>query len=115
MPEKVPAQPNPQPQSETSRALAEIWRRNQPLVLDRLLILEHAAQAAQQDILHADLRADAASVAHKLAGSLGMFGFPEGTRLAREIETMLESRTEQAARLTELTAHLRQSLFPAAV
>jgi HPt (histidine-containing phosphotransfer) domain-containing protein len=33
---------------------------------------------------------DAANVAHKLAGTLGMFGYPRGTDLARLIEEVLE-------------------------
>jgi len=39
--------------------------------------------------LDAGIRAQAEVDAHKLAGSLGMLGFPEGSRLARELEQAL--------------------------
>ena len=54
-----------------------------------------------------------ASTAHKLAGSLGMYGYDEGTRIAREIEVLLGGEaTPDAARLGDLVAELRRAVFP---
>jgi HPt (histidine-containing phosphotransfer) domain-containing protein len=97
---------------KSSEMLAEVWRRNQPLVLDRIAVLEHAAEAAANDELDCGMRRDATSIAHKLAGSLGMFGLHEGTRLAREIETALESHSEEPAHLVALASSLRRSVVP---
>jgi hypothetical protein len=41
-----------------------------------------------------------------------MFGFHEGTRLARELELQFESPRPDGASLTALAAELRRSLFP---
>jgi len=49
--------------------------------------------------------------AHKLAGSLGMFGYPEGTDFARRIEHQLENDTPvDALQLAQNVAALRASL-----
>jgi HPt (histidine-containing phosphotransfer) domain-containing protein len=99
-------------QQETIQLLAQIWQRNQMQVRDRIAVLEQAAKAAAEDALNASLRADATSIAHKLAGSLGMFGFKEGTRLAREIECAFGTHSEKNYNLTALIEELRQSVFP---
>ena len=56
-------------------------------------------------------RESAAATAHKLSGSLGMFGFPEGTAAAREIEVMLEAESAiNTDHFTALTKKLRAAL-----
>lgn len=57
------------------------------------------------------MRRGAADTAHKLAGSLGMFGYPKGTEVAREIEQLLESdAVVDAGLLRELVVELRGCL-----
>ena len=97
------------PQAELSAALAAIWQRNQPQVQERLALLERAAAA---DPLPRALQQEAAATAHKLAGTLGMFGFAQGTDLARELEQQFELEHPDASSLTTLTQRLRASIFP---
>ncbi len=94
---------------DTRQKLMDIWHRNRDQVMARLDLLDRAAEA---DPLTEQLREEATSVAHKLAGSLGMFGFSEGTRLARCIEQHLETVNPNSAALATLSTELRQSLFP---
>ncbi len=98
------------PQSATGLALnpaiAALWQRNQPLLLERLALLDRAAAGP----LTPALRGEAIAIAHKLSGSLGMFGFYDGTQIAREIEAQLESPAPDAATLTALTAQLRSAV-----
>jgi HPt (histidine-containing phosphotransfer) domain-containing protein len=103
-----------QAQSTTKQLIAALWLRNQAQVLERLDLLQHAAAAAGSGELTPDLQRQAAAVAHKLAGSLGMFGFQEGTRIARELEQHLDAPKVDPSVLASLSAELRQSLFPAA-
>ena len=98
------------PQTATHKAIAALWQRNQPQLLERLAILDRAAVAPA---LTPGEREEAVSTAHKLAGSLGMFGFHEGTRIARELEQKLETASEDGI-LPILTAELRAALFPPA-
>ncbi len=95
-------------QTKTQMMIAALWQRNQPQVLERLALLDRAAT----EPLNPALQQEAAATAHKLAGSLGMFGFHEGTRLARELEHLLETDSPDQAQLAPLTSALRQTLFP---
>ncbi|HEX3893361.1 MAG TPA: Hpt domain-containing protein [Terracidiphilus sp.] len=71
-------------------AIADImnrmWEKFLPDIGDRVRVLENAAEALAQGSISAELRAEAFSAAHKLAGTLGTFGLEEGTVLAREAE-----------------------------
>ena len=94
----------------TSALLATLWQRNRPLIEERLNLLDRAAIAAAAGTLDADSREEAADVAHKLAGSLGMYGYDEGTRLARKLELLLDYRTPDASQIEKLAIALRASL-----
>ncbi len=101
-----------QAQSTTKQLIATLWLRNQPQVLERLALLEHAAAASASGTLTPDLQQQAVDIAHKFAGSLGMFGFHEGTLKAREMEQHLKAPAADPHRLATLAAELRESLFP---
>ena len=102
-------------ESSTLKQIAELWQRNQPLILERLAQLDDAAAAASTSQLSEELRAGAESTAHKLSGTLGMFGYHEGTLHARELETELRTEAPDPGRLTQLATALRNSLYPPSV
>ncbi len=128
--------PSEQFLSEQARNLAqEAWERFKTPTLERLAILDQAVAAIQQGELSAQLYEDAERAAHKLAGSLGMFGFDEGSRLGREIEACLqqiyglltgnasgdlgdrattELRQQWHTQLSQAVSQLRQELSPTA-
>ncbi|WP_162538979.1 Hpt domain-containing protein [Granulicella sp. WH15] len=95
------------PNEKTKALLASLWERNKPILLERLAVLNQAATA---DPLPPELKAEAASVAHKLAGTLGMFGHMAATRLAQELEATLEAETPDRTRLSKLATELRRNL-----
>jgi len=97
---------------KTAALLAKLWVKIQPLVEERIAVLDRAAAAAAHSALPDDLRIEARNSAHKLAGSLGMYGFDEGTRVARELEQLLDAGSPDAARLSSLVAELRASVVP---
>jgi HPt (histidine-containing phosphotransfer) domain-containing protein len=94
---------------KTQALLADLWQRTLPVVHARLNLLDEAANA---EPLSDKLRIDAMNVAHKLAGSLGMFGFTEGTRLARQLELALDVPAPDSTHVALLTRQLREELFP---
>lgn len=95
---------------KTKALLADLWRRNRPVIADRLAILDRAAAA---EPLPVELRDEALDVAHKFSGSLGMFGFEQGTILARELEQLLDTPHADRSRLIEITEQLRAMLLAA--
>ena len=95
----------------TRKLLAVLWERNLPVLRERISQLDRTLIAAQAGTLTAQLRTEAADTAHKLAGSLGMFGYPEGTDFARRLELQLEAPAPvESIRLAEDLAALRATL-----
>jgi HPt (histidine-containing phosphotransfer) domain-containing protein len=88
--------------------LAALWQKNRPVMLERMAVLERAA--ALGAAITPEIRAEATGVAHKFAGTLGMFGMPEGTVVARELEVLLEDGGTQG--VSELVGRLKAVLFP---
>ncbi|WP_414519126.1 response regulator [Nostoc sp. PCC 9305] len=84
--------PNLKSQQQTLIAVAEIWQRFQGRVDEQVRVLEEAIATLNHNSLNLDLRSLAAKEAHTLAGSLGTFGLPLGSKLARNIELLLSSR-----------------------
>jgi HPt (histidine-containing phosphotransfer) domain-containing protein len=97
-------------QTLTSKILSDLWQRSQPLILERLAQLDAAATAAHDGLLAEPQRAEAESTAHKLSGSLGMFGYHKGTECARALEAELQLESPNPERLTILSDDLRASL-----
>jgi len=97
---------------KTAALLATLWVRIRPIVEERLAALDQASAAATSGSLTDEGRAAAASCAHKLAGSLGMYGYDEGTRVAREIEVLMDGVAPDPARLRILVEELRETVLP---
>ena len=74
---------------------------------ERLEALKQAMAAVEAGTLPDEQRQAAGKAAHKLAGVLGMFDRPEGTQLARRLETLLlESETRQDSQIPALVREL---------
>ena len=101
MPDIPPAQSEPM-----AAALARMWAKFLPEISARIAILEEAAAA---NPLSQEQRAAAHAAAHKLAGSLGMFGLQRGTEVARQAEVALAESpvTATQADLAAWAAELR--------
>jgi HPt (histidine-containing phosphotransfer) domain-containing protein len=97
-----------------AQILAEAWQRYAAAAAARLDVIEHAAAALAGGALGDDLREDAAREAHRLAGSLGMFGVPAGSGLALQCEQLLRADgplyAPDGARLASLAGDIRREL-----
>jgi HPt (histidine-containing phosphotransfer) domain-containing protein len=102
-------------EDKMAAVLAQMWQKNRPILEERLETLERASAAAASGGLSGELRKEAAQAAHKLAGALGMYGYDEGTNIAREIDALLSSDVPGVVHLAELTARLRAAVFPETV
>lgn len=98
-------------------ALARLWIKFQPEMESRVALIETAVKALTAADRTLDERKTAYSLAqqpaheaaHKLAGSLGVFGIYRGTELARQAELLLAGETAegQEADLAAWAAELR--------
>lgn len=96
---------------ETREAAIALWDKFKPPMLQRLASLEQAVDALRSGPLPEPLRQSALADAHKLSGSLGMFGFAAGSRLAQAIEQGLNPAAPAAVnQLAVLVAALQQEL-----
>ena len=93
--------------------ISEAWVKFQEATEQRLENIEKLVQALAKDSDFSDLLCEARSSAHKLAGSLGGFGFPEGSNLAKKIENLLADEPiihEEKQKLTYLLISIQEEL-----
>jgi HPt (histidine-containing phosphotransfer) domain-containing protein len=91
--------------------LAQLWQKNLPTIRERLDLLDKFSSAASSGTLDEPTRLEALGIAHKLAGSLGMYGYPQGTEVASKMERILKSPTPETLSTLRTLAHdLRKSL-----
>lgn len=99
---------------ELTQRILKLWERYKPLCMERLSVIEEARTAASSTALDDKVRGKAESAAHKLAGVLGSIGLPEGSKIASEMEALLQPGDTlapgQLSRLSELVANLRSQL-----
>jgi diguanylate cyclase (GGDEF)-like protein len=95
-------------------AVRQAWERFRGTILQRVGAVEDAAVAVLEGGLDEARRRHAEREAHKLAGSVGTFGFAQASRLAREAEIILQGsqplEQAQALKLTDLAVALRREL-----
>ena len=97
---------------DKSANINQIWLRFKDLAFERLTHVEEIAIALTENEPTEEMH-EAKSSAHKLAGSLGCFGFPQGSKIAKEIELLLDGNpldSEEIGRLSSLTKSLREDL-----
>ena len=87
-----------------------IWAEHRPQTAQRLEVLRDVALAADAGTLSDDRRQAGIAEAHTLAGAASIFGFADGTRLAREIERCLRDREGPTAGLAGLAEDLTRIL-----
>jgi HPt (histidine-containing phosphotransfer) domain-containing protein len=98
---------------EIDDLLLRLWQKNLPTIRQRLDRLDQLGSAAACGTLEEPTRVEALRIAHNLAGSLGMYGYQQGTEVASKMERILKSPTpETLSTLGTLAADLRKSLAP---
>jgi HPt (histidine-containing phosphotransfer) domain-containing protein len=105
------------PDDRLNALLLAMWEKNRPVALARIAAIETAVSdlaGGPRASSSSSARRSAEWEAHKLAGSLGTFGFHRGTEIAREIELTLASAGEldpsEVLRISDLTLQLRDEV-----
>ena len=102
------------PANRVATSLAALWDKFRDGMFRRVDVLDEAAVALLAGRLDEAGRRAAEREAHKLAGSVGTFGFAEASRMGREAELMLEGTRPlgpaEVLRLSELAVAIRREL-----
>jgi DNA-binding response OmpR family regulator/HPt (histidine-containing phosphotransfer) domain-containing protein len=94
-------EPVPSKQQTLERSVAEIWQRTKGMSLKRIAALTEFVQALKTAQASQELCQQAIQNAHKLAGSLGTFGYETGSQLARQLENLLQLKLDPLTRLAQ--------------
>jgi DNA-binding response OmpR family regulator len=78
-----------QPRTKDLASVNRVLERFRNSFGEQVAVLESAKNALLAGDLHQDLHQQAKQEAHKLAGAMGTFGYPEGSRLAKILENLL--------------------------
>ncbi|AKG22014.1 response regulator [Calothrix sp. 336/3] len=90
--------------------LNETWTTNKPKSLEQIAILLQAVRDLQANQLKPSQQLQAQQIAHKLAGSLGIFGLTKTMHLARQLEYWLGGREPLQAKHAPLMRTLVTAL-----
>jgi HPt (histidine-containing phosphotransfer) domain-containing protein len=108
---QIDNQINSQRDAQIDTILTQLWQKNLPTIRERLDLLDRFGSIAASGKLDEPTRIEALNIAHKLAGSLGMYGYQQGTEVASKMERILKSPTpETLLTLRTLATDLRKSL-----
>ena len=95
-------------------ALRSIWEQHRESMIERLDVVDRAIADLMADALEEETRLEAEREAHKLAGSVGTFGFVRASENAREIELALRASDrlgpERVPTLCDLALAVRSEL-----
>ncbi|MEM7797075.1 MAG: response regulator [Cyanobacteria bacterium P01_C01_bin.118] len=104
----------PQVAQQANMATTAVWERAKQRLNKRISVIEKATSAGVTNTLAEDLRQQAETEAHKLAGSLGMFNFDRGSKLAQKAEQAFQNwptlPDHERTQLTDLIGQLRQTV-----
>jgi DNA-binding response OmpR family regulator len=99
---------------KVAKTTAKVWQKSKDRFLAQITVLQQASDALTTNQLASELRQQAKHEAHKLAGSLGIFGLATGSQLAKELENWFQLQTKldeaQARSIAVLVNRLRQEI-----
>jgi diguanylate cyclase (GGDEF)-like protein len=101
---------SPMEDAELGSALAMLWRSHRQSNLDRISLLESITAEVLRCTVDDAGMAEGIGAAHKLAGSLGTFGFDAGSRAALYAESLLREPVVDGRLLAEAVTALRASV-----
>lgn len=108
-----PALQKPPVLEQINSITANVWERAYSKSLDKIAELEQAIAILQSGNLEESLRQQTVFTAHKLAGTLGVFGFEIAAQLSQQIEDVLRLPIvppESATQLWQWIQALRREL-----
>jgi DNA-binding response OmpR family regulator/HPt (histidine-containing phosphotransfer) domain-containing protein len=113
-PVTLSATQDPQQNAQYFEFLCETWMTTQSQCLAQMAVLAQAVMALQTDGSSPQQQSEAHHIAHKLVGTLGLFGLTQGEAIARRLEALLSEATplssQSIAVIDTLITTLRQEI-----
>jgi DNA-binding response OmpR family regulator len=106
----TPSIPTSTQQADRSEKIKRAWLTFKTVTEERLTVLNNFNTALTKNTVSAELHELAKNSAHKLAGSLGGFGFPEGSKIAKQVEILLDRHPLDARRFERLLDSLASEI-----
>lgn len=78
-------------QAKVMAVVEQIWLKYRDSFAEKIALFDRASALMATGNLDVQLRQQAQHQAHQLVGSLGSFGLPEGSKVAREIEQLFKA------------------------
>ena len=100
-----------QAEAKVLAVVQQMWDNFKESLGSHMALFEQAIAQISTGTLDQELRSKAQAEAHRLIGSLGSFGIPKGSEVARQIEHLLRLESlghNEAQQLEELVGQLRQ-------
>jgi chemotaxis protein histidine kinase CheA len=102
---------DPRKIDEVRSALEKVWLNSRPEALGRVATIERFVENLRSGTPDQDSRERALAAAHRLSGSLGMFGFNDASSCAAKIEALLgDGPTPDGEMMVNLVERLRMLL-----
>ena len=95
---------------KTAALIEQMWQKNRGVFEERLVLLRAAYTQILAGRLDASMRAEASSIAHKMAGSLGIFGLPQASDAARQLEEILATVNPDASKFEQELNQLEEAI-----
>ena len=89
-------------EANRTEVIARTWSKFKDLAFQRLGDLENLSLAIAEEESISEICERARASAHKLAGSLGCFGFPQGSKIAKQLEQQLNNNPIDRANLPQI-------------
>jgi DNA-binding response OmpR family regulator/HPt (histidine-containing phosphotransfer) domain-containing protein len=105
---ETPSQPDGEKQKMLQDKIKQVWQNYHHQVQGQLDLLEKfltSVETLGKDF-SVDLRQQSIRDAHSLAGSLGTFGLPMGSTLAKKIETLLRQDNDLSVQIPDFRRYL---------
>ena len=102
-----------QAEAKVLAVVQQMWGKFKENLGSQMVPFERAIAQISTGTLDRELRSSVKAEAHRLIGSLGSLGLPEGSEIARQIEELLEAESlgqNEARRLKELVEQLKQAV-----
>jgi DNA-binding response OmpR family regulator len=98
-------------EAEVLADVEQIWQAFQPKLAGAIVLFEQTIDHFTHGTLDLELRERAQTEAHRLVGSLGTFGLPNGANLAQQLEQSFQTLGQtEAQRLSKLIQALKQAV-----